>query len=130
MRAPCPCGSKKMYMRCCRPLLAGKVIPDTAQALMRSRYTAFAKGKWQYLSETEAGKAAEGGRDGRVDGVRWLGLEIHEVIQGGINDNSGAVVFTAHYAHVGDGRRFSMHEHSIFEKINGRWYYIDSIASP
>ena len=129
MRAPCPCGTQKMYMHCCRPFLSGKVLPDTAQALMRSRYTAFTKKKWHYLSETAAGNAAGDGSMRGIESTRWLGLVIHGVNQGGVDDDRGEVVFTAYYAGAGDKQRLSMHEHSVFKKLDGRWYYVDRVVS-
>ena len=50
----CPCGSSKSYSQCCEPFLTGKVNPATAEALMRSRYTAFAKGEIGYIKTTLA----------------------------------------------------------------------------
>ena len=38
----CPCGSLLAYAVCCGPLLTGERHAETAEALMRSRYTAFA----------------------------------------------------------------------------------------
>ena len=39
----CPCGSQKQYEQCCGPFLDGRAIAPTAEALMRSRYTAYTK---------------------------------------------------------------------------------------
>ncbi|MBK5938172.1 hypothetical protein CCR96_02550 [Halochromatium roseum] len=43
---PCPCGSGHTLADCCEPFLAGTTMPATAEALMRSRYTAFTQA-WQ-----------------------------------------------------------------------------------
>ena len=48
---PCPCGSGRTYAQCCEPLHDGAPAP-TAQALMRSRYTAFVVGDEDYLFRT------------------------------------------------------------------------------
>nr|WP_316226808.1 SEC-C metal-binding domain-containing protein [Bradyrhizobium sp. SZCCHNS3052] len=40
----CPCGSGLPYDRCCGPYLDGDDQPPTAEALMRSRYTAYTRG--------------------------------------------------------------------------------------
>ena len=45
----CPCGSDFPYTDCCGPLIRGTGFADTAEDLMRSRYTAFAKQNWEYL---------------------------------------------------------------------------------
>ena len=49
---PCPCGSQKDYTECCQPLITGEQPADTAEALMRSRYTAHAKKAFDYIFET------------------------------------------------------------------------------
>jgi SEC-C motif-containing protein len=51
-RAPCPCGSGKPFDECCGPALAGVRPAADAAALMRSRYTAFARGDAAYLRVT------------------------------------------------------------------------------
>ena len=47
---PCPCGTTEDYALCCGPLLAGEQTASTAEALMRSRYTAFVVGNETYLA--------------------------------------------------------------------------------
>src|SRR3569833_3134762 len=37
----CPCGSGKEYEACCGEIIGGKRAAPTAEALMRSRYSAF-----------------------------------------------------------------------------------------
>jgi SEC-C motif domain protein len=44
----CPCGAGPSYDRCCGPLHDGAPAP-TAEALMRSRYSAFAVGRADHL---------------------------------------------------------------------------------
>ena len=60
---------------------------------MRSRYSAYAKGRWAYLSETVAGRAAEGWRVDASAAVKWLGLEVIDVVRGGVDDDYGEVYF-------------------------------------
>ena len=45
----CPCGSNFIFTDCCAPLIRGTGFPDTAEDLMRSRYTAFTLKNWLYL---------------------------------------------------------------------------------
>ena len=45
----CPCGSNFPYTDCCGPLIRGTSFADTAEDLMRSRYTAFTENNWEYL---------------------------------------------------------------------------------
>ena len=53
MPAPalCPCGGPNLST-CCGPYIAGAAIPDTAEALMRSRYTAYTQRNEAYLRAT------------------------------------------------------------------------------
>ena len=48
----CPCGSTKPYADCCRPLIAGDRRAETAEQLMRSRYTAYVKKELAWLRES------------------------------------------------------------------------------
>ena len=49
--ATCHCGSGKPYVKCCEPYINGEPAP-TAEALMRSRYSAYVVGAVDYLGET------------------------------------------------------------------------------
>ena len=50
----CPCGSELAYKSCCEPIVKGKTLAPTAEALMRSRYTAYA------LAEIEKATGIQG----------------------------------------------------------------------
>ena len=50
----CPCGNSQSYAACCGRYLDGNETAPTAEALMRSRYTAFVRGDIDYLEETLA----------------------------------------------------------------------------
>lgn len=131
MRASCPCGGLKSYMQCCGPLIKGKRLAETAQELMRSRYTAFAKQRSDYLVSTAAGAAAELFRRVPVIDaeVQWVRLEVIDVVRGLEADNSGEVYFRAYYKKKCDqlGRVRIMSERSVFQKIEGRWFYVGEI---
>ena len=89
---------------------------------MRSRYSGFALGLEQYLLDTWH----ETTRPSRVrldDEQRWLGLSIKSIEAGGSEDSQGKVEFVARFKEQGRGHR--LHENSRFEKIDGRWYYLD-----
>ncbi|SOC86189.1 SEC-C motif-containing protein [Ensifer adhaerens] len=123
---PCPCGSGKLILACCSPILAGKPAP-TAEALMRSRYTAYATGRLDYIEETCAGPAAkafdrrEAERSGL--GTEWLGLAITGREAGLEGDETGKVNFTFRVRQ--NGQEASASEVSLFRKIDGRWFYWD-----
>jgi SEC-C motif domain protein len=86
--SPCPCGSGRPFDDCCGPHLSGQTIPPTAEALMRSRYSAFAVGQADYLRATwhpttrPATLTLE-------PGMRWLGLKILSTEAGGAVGSGG-----------------------------------------
>lgn len=55
----CPCGSKYTFDECCGPIIAGAPAP-TAEALMRSRYTAFANRTLDHVEHTHAPEVRDG----------------------------------------------------------------------
>ena len=49
---PCPCGTSLSYAACCRRFVVDGELAPTAEALMRSRYTAYAMGSGDHLFRT------------------------------------------------------------------------------
>ncbi|MEM7141158.1 MAG: YchJ family metal-binding protein, partial [Actinomycetota bacterium] len=90
----CPCGSPS-FVACCGPILAGADAP-TAEALMRSRYTAFSRSDAAYLAHSWAPeqRPATIHLDRRRE---WTGLEIVDVVAGRQLDATGIVEFVASY---------------------------------
>ncbi len=115
---PCPCGSGASYSACCGPLHHGERHAETAEQLMRSRYSAYARGDADHLFRTWHPRTRP--PDVTVDDdVVWKGLDVTDVVAGGIDDDTGEVEFTARYD---DGM---MRERSRFERRAGRWVYLD-----
>jgi SEC-C motif-containing protein len=107
---------------CCGPYIAGIERPPTAEQLMRARYTAYALGRADYLTETWHPTTRR--RDLNLDEpITWRGLEILRTESGGANDRQGLVEFVARYK-IG-GRAYRLHETSRFQRHQGRWYYVD-----
>jgi SEC-C motif-containing protein len=130
MSRPCPCTSKKPYDRCCGPFHAGSAVPETAEQLMRSRFSAYALGKVDYLIATrsEAKRAGEN-REEMVQyckSVSCVGLKIVNKEKGGKADDSGLVTF--HASLQANGRRSLHIETSTFARENGRWVYVDGVV--
>ncbi len=120
--ASCPCGTGKDYAECCGRFISGDAIPETAEQLMRSRYTGFVARDESYLLATWHPKT----RPSRVrtdERQRWLGLSIRATEAGGPDDGTGVVEFVARFKIDGKGHR--LHEIGRFEKIDGRWFYLD-----
>ena len=130
MSRPCPCTSKKTYDRCCGPFHAGTAAPETAEQLMRSRFSAYALGKVDYLIGTrpEAKRADESREELATycKAVSCVGLKIIAKDKGGKDDDTGIVTF--HASLQTNGRRSLHIETSTFARENGRWVYVDGVT--
>lgn len=130
MSRPCPCTSKKPYDRCCGPFHAGTAAPETAELLMRSRFSAYALGKVDYLIATRPeAKRAEENRDELIQyckSVQCVGLKIVSKEKGGPADETGVVTF--HASLQAQGRRSLHIETSAFARENGKWVYVDGVV--
>ncbi|MBD7981609.1 YchJ family protein [Oerskovia sp. Sa2CUA9] len=129
--ARCPCLSGETYGACCGRFhtgLAGSgpdaVRAPTAEALMRSRYAAFAVGDADYLLATwhPSTRPAELDLD---DDVTWRRLDVVATSAGGPLDRTGVVEFVAHFRSAETRERGSLHEVSSFVREGGRWFYVD-----
>ena len=119
----CPCQSGQSYQTCCAVLHDGGVA-STAEALMRSRYSAFALHKAVYLYRswsTQTRPAKQSLK--KAQPLQWLGLEIVRTERGGVLDDTGVVEFIARYQQ-GD-KVAQLHETSLFQRENGRWVYVE-----
>lgn len=124
---PCPCGSGMGYVTCCMPFHHSKAKPPTAEALMRSRYSAYFFRNVGYLVETKHPDHREPGlRKGlekSIHQANFSNLEIVAVAKGGAEDKTGKVEFIARY-HV-QGETHEHHEISRFRRYKGEWKYVD-----
>lgn len=125
----CPCGSTKEYAQCCEVFIKGKAKAPTAEALMRSRYSAFAVGELDYVQKTHHPDTRA---ELDMDGVKswalnstWQGLEILATEAGGQSDLEGSVEFKCRF-HFNDADQVH-HELSSFKKENGEWFFVDGV---
>lgn len=93
---PCLCGSHKKYAHCCEKYHIHQAYPETAEALMRSRYVAFALHLKSYLLLTWSEKTRPGNFEFE-NGLSWQKLDIIDVQNGQKNDPHGRVHFKATY---------------------------------
>jgi SEC-C motif domain protein len=126
--ARCPCGRAAPYADCCGRFLDGGECPDTAEALMRSRYVAQVRGRMDHLHRTWHPSTRPASLDRAGKPVRWLGLNVLRVEAGGAGDAHGTVVFVARYK-IG-GRAYRLRESSRFVREDGRWFYLDADGAP
>ena len=124
--ARCPCGSGDVLGACCGPVLRGQRRAPTAEALMRSRYTAFAVRDLEHLLRSwhpSTAPAREELAASLAEEVRWLRLEIHGTEAGGPFEDAGVVDFSA--ISKGPGGRSVQRERSRFVREDGTWLYLD-----
>jgi SEC-C motif-containing protein len=117
----CPCGSGQAYVACCGRWHDGVPAPS-AEALMRSRYSAFVLALEPYLLATWHASTRPAGLDLAGDAAtKWLGLEVRHALS---QDATHATVeFVARYRVAGRGHR--LHELSRFVCEDGHWFYVD-----
>ena len=128
----CPCGSGLGYNECCEPYISGAKNAPTAEALMRSRYSAYVERAIDYIVDT----CTQDEKD-RIDirqtrawseKSKWLGLKVMSTEKGGPGDTEGTVEFQALYEM--DGLRDTHHEKAKFIKTDGRWLYDEGDVVP
>ena len=125
--APCPCGGAPgtRYADCCGRF-HGAASPlhlqaPNAEALMRSRYSAYVLELGAYLQATQHAATRTSEAPQFEPGLRWLGLDVKRHV---VVDEAHAIVeFTAR-SKLG-GRAHRLHETSRFERVDGRWFYVD-----
>ncbi len=121
----CPCGAlsdkgKPLALSaCCGPVIANPYNAADAEALMRSRYTAYATGAEAHLINTWHPTTRPS--DCVLDpDTRWLGLDVKRHLL--IDDVSATVHFVARYREGGRGHR--LEEVSQFVREGGQWFYV------
>ena len=120
---PCPCGTGQTYTACCARFHAGPLHlqAPTAEALMRSRYSAYVLGLAGYLQDTWHTRTRPAEVQAFDPALRWLGLDVRRHQR--LADGSAVVEFVAR-SKLG-GRAQRLHETSRFVFEAGRWFYVD-----
>lgn len=125
----CPCGSTQPFQRCCQPYLVGDAIAPTPEALMRSRYSAFATSHVNYLIKTHhpSQRSLNEKRD-LMQTCRTTTWKQLVVLDAGLtNEMQGYVEFMAVYQTNELGQ---LHERSNFVKESGQWLYLSGTILP
>jgi len=127
----CLCGSNLNYEHCCGALHTGEKSALSAEALMRSRFTAYAMRNAEYLLNTWEASTRPAAIDFSKETGEWQRLEIIMTKKGLAKDSKGVVEFKAYFTQ--DGQEQVMNEISRFVKAQNRWFYLDgkvkSVAS-
>jgi SEC-C motif-containing protein len=118
---PCPCGSAISYDQCCGRLIDHGLAAADAEALMRSRYTAYTRLAARYLLATWHPSTRPPDLAFEPPLPQWIGLTVKA--RGQSAPDLAWVEFVARYK-IG-GRAHRLEEHSRFRHEDGRWYYLD-----
>ena len=103
----------------------GKAHAESAETLMRSRYSAYVKLDEDYLLKTWHASTRPKSLD--LEPTNWIGLKIKSKKGGSNEETCGWVEFVARYKI--NGKAFRMEELSYFQKEDGVWYYVNA-ANP
>lgn len=131
-KQPCPCGSGKSYADCCQPYHRNEAVANTAEQLMRSRYTAFVLKNSDYLLRTWDPQTRPESIEFEANLV-WIGLNINGRKQGRKKDQQGWVTFVASYEMQPNPLEMNpqsesgqLHETSFFRRDEqGNWLYVE-----
>lgn len=130
--AACPCGSGLPYAQCCGPCHDGSRPARTAEALMRSRYSAFVRRDYDYLIASLAPEKRPAANELEADrqdfleqqkNIHWQALRILETRKGKRKDRQGHVLFEAVFTE--QEQTLTLRENSRFRQAGGHWYYVD-----
>ena len=124
----CPCGSQHPFDECCGPIIAGSPAP-TAEALMRSRYTAFAMRMLDYIDRTHAPEVRDDFNRAEAERLaekcEWQRLEIRSVTETG---DTAEIEFVVRFRR--DQQDITQAALSRFRRDNGQWFYVSSDLNP
>lgn len=123
----CPCGSGKFYTACCGRFIDEGKKPETAEELMRARYTAYTSGNVEFIIHSHDPKSREEVSEEATrewaESADWQGLTILKTEKGTAHDAQGTVEFVARFRL--EGKDVNHHERAFFNKRGGQWYFSD-----
>ncbi|MDV6319258.1 YchJ family protein [Chromohalobacter sp. HP20-39] len=119
----CPCGQPERFEKCCAPVHEDPRRAKTPEALMRARYSAFARGAHDALIATWDPTTCPTRDSLATNRARWLKLIVHDSTQQG---EKGTVTFSADFIDA-DGFFQRLTETSRFRFVThaGQWFYVD-----
>lgn len=124
---PCICGNDTTTESCCGAIIKGERPAQTAEELMRSRYSAYVMGEVDYIMDTHAPEAAEDADREAIEEwaseAEWLGFEVLDTAAGGAEDDEGEVEFICRFNQNGEEQ--VLHERSRFRRDEGTWRFVD-----
>lgn len=126
--AQCPCGLARDYAQCCERYHLGALHlqAPTPEALMRSRYSAYALGLREYVLATWHATVRPAEMERFDARVKWLGLTVKRTWMA--SNDEGFVEFVARSKAPGGGRAERLEELSRFARVEGRWQYVNAVS--
>jgi len=125
--ANCPCGSGNTYAECCEQIISGAQPAQTAEQLMRARYSAYTFAEMDFIFESTHPEHRQGydhaGTKEWAETAEWQGLEIIGSTRGGVDDSVGEVEFIARFIDKENSREH--HEAGQFKRKDGHWYFTE-----
>lgn len=127
----CYCCSNKSFSQCCQPFVEGTCLPQTAEQLMRSRFTAYAIHRYDYVLDTYSEEKRHTLSVTQLEesavGAVWFALSVVPNQSTSHDDKSDSVEFTAYYF---EGKSlYQLHETSRFIMEEGAWRYHDGVLA-
>ena len=128
----CPCDSGRDYRACCLPVLTGEQRAASPEALMRSRYAAFATQNVAYLLSSHAPETLPPGQSrqlqANIASVKWLALHIMARQSPPFDPEGAWVEFIAFYRQGEELQQ--LHEKSFFVLRHQQWFYLEGNQLP
>ena len=124
----CPCGSTRAFDECCGPIIAGAPA-STAEALMRSRYTAFANRTLDHVERTHAPEVRDDFNRAEAERLaeecEWKSLEVRRATETG---DTAEIEFVVQFRR--EQHTITQAATSCFRRDNGQWLYISNTLNP
>lgn len=123
----CPCGSGITYSECCEPVISGVRPAETAEELMKARYSAYVAVNTDFIFESTHTDHRTGydhkGTKEWAENAEWQGLEIIATKKGNSTDTTGEVEFIARFRENGEPREH--HENAHFIREGANWFFTE-----
>ncbi|GIL45387.1 hypothetical protein Vafri_2639 [Volvox africanus] len=138
--APCPCGSGSLYEACCSPYHQGQAPTSSAEALLRSRYSAYVAKEPSFIADTTHPESPEytGSRASYISTVKQTMRRL-DPLQLTILASEPGETADEYFITFRLKRRIKdpevkgsapevdeLTERSRFIRTKGRWMYLDS----
>ncbi len=123
----CKCGSGKLFVNCCEPLLLRTKFAQSPEELMRSRFVAYCDREAGYIYETHHPETRTNNLlDQLKDPKNQLQFVKLEVLHSDAQPLEGTVKFKAFF--IADNRLQTHAETSLFKKVDKMWFYHSALS--